>query len=53
MNLDLWQLLSYIKMQQKYVQHPALKPANEKSQSLIGGKFFPFCRTVFIENENG
>ena len=30
-----------------YAQHPALKSVTGKSQSVIGGKLFSSCRTVF------
>ena len=30
-----------------YAQHPALKSVYGKSQSVIGGKLFSSCRTVF------
>ena len=37
---------------QQNVQHPGLKPVKEKSQSLMDGKLFPFCSTVFNETKN-
>ena len=30
-----------------YAQHPALKSVYGKNQSVIGGKLFPPCKTVF------